>query len=346
MHGRSGARVAPSAFVALRAGGRALVALAALVAVASGALAAEKAVDRPSYTVGVSIWTGWMPFYLMDARGILARRADEEGVSIKVEKFKDYLASVQAFAAGKLDGCAVTIMDALQPASSGLDVRAILVNDFSAGGDGVIARKGLSFKDMKGKEVLLEQGSVSHYLLIKALEANGMTEGQVVIKNIGGDDAGKAFIAGQCDFAVTWNPHLFMAEEAGKGQVLFTSKSIPGEIIDLLVWNGKKMDADKRPARAIVNAWYDVMALLKDPKKRADAIAFMAKEAGTSPEDFNKLLEGTDLFTDAQRAAQFMKGVQIRKTMEAVKVFLNKHEKLDDMSAKVTFDPSLISVEP
>ena len=315
---------------------RSLIALVIILGLAAPIRAAEK----PTFTVGVSVWTGWMPFYLMDAKGILAKRAAEEGVEIKIEKFKDYLASVQAFASGKLDGCAVTIMDALQPSGGGVDVKAILINDFSAGGDGVLAKKGLEFKDIKGKEVLLEQGSVSHYLLIKALEANGMTEGQVVIKNIGGDDAGKAFIAGQCDFAVTWNPHLYMAEDSGKGRVVFSSKQIPGEIIDLLVWNGKKLDP--RAARAIVNAWYDVMKMLGDPVQRKEAIKQMAVDAGTSPEDFEKLMAGTDIFTDAKRCADFMKSEQVAKTQESVKTFLNKHEKLDDLTAHVTFDPQFI----
>jgi len=305
-------------------------------------LAPSWGAGKPSFTVGVSIWTGWMPFYLMEAKGLLAKRAEAEGITVKLQKFKDYLASVQAFASGSLDACTMTIMDALQPAAGGIQSRAVVVNDFSAGGDGVLAKKGLTMKDIKGKEVLLEQGSVSHYLLIKALEANGLTEGQVVIKNIGGDDAGKAFLTGQCDFAVTWNPHLYTAVEGGKGEILFTSKSIPGEIIDLLIWNGKKLDRDPRPARAVVLAWYDAMEMIVNPRTREEAIKIMSSEAGTTPDDFKKMLGGTDIFTDPKRAVDFMKSDQIKKTVESVKLFLNKHDKLDDMSAEVKFDPSFV----
>ncbi|MBI4863063.1 MAG: ABC transporter substrate-binding protein [Candidatus Riflebacteria bacterium] len=301
--------------------------------------------ETPTFKVGVSIWTGWMPFYLMDAKGILAKRAGEQGVAIKVEKFKDYMASVQAFAAGNLDACAMTIMESYQPAASGIDVRALIVNDFSAGGDGVLAKKGLTLKDMKGKQVLLEEGSVSHYLLIRALESGGLTEGQVMVKNIGGDDAGKAFLAGQCDFAVTWNPHLSLAKEDGKGEILYDSRQIPGEIIDLLIWNGKKLDRDPRPARALVAAWYDAMEMITSPKTREEAIACMAKEAGATPDEFKKMLTGTDLFTDAKRTKEFMDGDQIKKTAESVKKFLLKHGKLEDDAAKVTFDSKFITVK-
>ena len=76
--------------------------------------------------------------------------------------------------------------------------------------------------------------------------------------------------------------------------------------------------------------------------QRKEAIKSMAAYAGTSAEDFEKLMAGTDIFTDPKRCTEFMKGEQIKKTQESVKTFLNKHEKLDDMSAKVDFDAQFI----
>ena len=68
----------------------------------------------------------------------------------------------------------------------------------------------------------------------------------------------------------------------------------------------------------------------------------MAAEAGTSPEDFEKLMAGTDIFTDAKRCIEFMKDPKLATTLESVKKFLNKHEKLEDTSANITFDPQFI----
>ena len=73
-----------------------------------------------------------------------------------------------------------------------------------------------------------------------------------------------------------------------------------------------------------------------------EASLAMAREAGSSAEEFNKMLAGTDIFMEPARCVDFMKSEQIRKTQESVKAFLNKHEKLDDMSAKVVFDPQYI----
>src|SRR5256885_2042412 len=103
---------------------------------------AETRVAPPGreYQIGWSVWTGWMPFKLMEAKGFLARRAAERGLTVKLTEFPVYMDSVTAFAAGKLDGCALTAMEALQPAAAGIDTVAIVVNDTSNGGDGVLVR--------------------------------------------------------------------------------------------------------------------------------------------------------------------------------------------------------------
>lgn len=63
----------------------------------------------------------------MAEKGFLKKRADEHKVKIKLVEFKGYMDSVQAFAAKKLDGCAMTSMESLQPASNGVPSVAILI---------------------------------------------------------------------------------------------------------------------------------------------------------------------------------------------------------------------------
>jgi NitT/TauT family transport system substrate-binding protein len=230
-----------------------------------------------------------MPFRLMKEKGFLAARAKEHGVAIELKEFKGYMDSVQAFAAQKVDGVAMTSMESLQPASNGVDSTAILVNDISNGGDGSGASD-LDIKALKGKTVLLEEFSVSHYLLARALEKNGMKEADLKVKNIPGDEAGKAFLTDTKVQAVaTWNPHLFQATEQGKGKVVFSSKDIPGEIIDFLVVSGDALKETPHLANALTEAWYDAMKHITEPATRAESIEIMAKAAGASVQDFNKM---------------------------------------------------------
>ncbi|MBW2454737.1 MAG: hypothetical protein JRI68_09505, partial [Deltaproteobacteria bacterium] len=142
--------------------------------------AKKPAASDKEYKIGWSVWTGWMPFKLMDEKGFLKKRAEEHGVKIKLVEFKGYMDSVQAYAAKKLDGCAMTSMESLQPASNGVKSVGLLINDRSHGGDGVLARTG-DVKALKGKTILLEEFSVSHYLLNRALESVDLKEKDVKI---------------------------------------------------------------------------------------------------------------------------------------------------------------------
>ncbi len=76
--------------------------------------------EKPSFTVGWSIYAGWTPYYYMNKSGILRKWADKYGINIKVQRF-DYAPSLDAFVAKNIDACAMTNMEALDmPAASGV----------------------------------------------------------------------------------------------------------------------------------------------------------------------------------------------------------------------------------
>ena len=300
--------------------------------------------DKPAagreYQIAWSVWTGWMPFKLMEVKGFLAKRAAEKGLKVKLVEFPAYMDSVTAFAAGKLDACAMTAMEALQPAAAGVDTVAIVVNDTSNGGDGVLVRGINDLKGLKGKEILLAELSVSHYLLVRGLDSVGMKESDVKIKNTDGDEAGKAFVADpKVEAVTTWNPHLFQAVEGGKGKVIFSSKDIPGEIIDVLVVNNNALKESPALAWVLTEAWYDAMKAIDDPATREESIKIMADGAHATVDEFKKMLVGTDLRTDRGRAAAFLEADTTKATLEKIKKFSIDHGLVKDTKFAVGYGP-------
>jgi NitT/TauT family transport system substrate-binding protein len=292
------------------------------------------------YQIAWSVWTGWMPFKLMEAKGFLAKRAADKGIQVKLVEFPVYMDSVTAFAAGKLDGCAMTAMEALQPAAAGIDTVAIVVNDTSNGGDGVLVRGINDLKGLKGKEILLSELSVSHYLLVRGLDSIGMKESDVKIKNTDGDEAGKAFVADpKVEAVTTWNPHLFQATESGKGKVIFSSKEIPGEIIDVLAVNNKALKEAPALGMVLTEAWYDAMRAIEDPATREDSIAIMAAGAHASVDEFKKMMAGTDLYTDRARGTAFLEADATKATMEKIKKFSIDHGLVKDTKFAIGYGP-------
>jgi NitT/TauT family transport system substrate-binding protein len=130
--------------------------------------------QKPSFTVGWSVYVGWDPYYYMAKSGILRKWADKYGINIRVQRF-DYAPSLDAFVAKNIDACAMTNMEALDmPAAAGIDTTAILVGDYSNGNDAVITRQGLGLAQIPGKSVLLVEKTVSQYLFERAMAINGL----------------------------------------------------------------------------------------------------------------------------------------------------------------------------
>lgn len=150
---------------------------------------------KTSFKVAWSIYAGWMPWDYANNSGILKKWADAYGINIELVRM-DYLPSVEAYVANQVDACVMTNMECLDmPAASGIDSTVVIVGDYSNGNDAILVRDNLKIKDLKGKEALLAELSVSHYLLVRCLEMNGMKEADVKVVNTSDSDIGPIFIA-------------------------------------------------------------------------------------------------------------------------------------------------------
>ncbi len=95
-------------------------------------------------SLGYSDWPGWVAWQVAIDKGWLK----QAGLDLNFNWF-DYSASINAFAAGKIDGDFVTNGDALVTGAAGTRNVTILVTDYSNGNDMIIARPGIrSMQDL------------------------------------------------------------------------------------------------------------------------------------------------------------------------------------------------------
>ncbi|WP_169083686.1 ABC transporter substrate-binding protein [Paenibacillus sp. PL91] len=242
-------------------------------------------------TIALSPWPGWYMWYLVEEKGFF----EKHDVDVKLEFFPVYSDSLQAIAAGKVDANSQTLSDSLAPLSKGIGLKAVLVNDNSHGGDAIVSKPDInSIKDLKGKTVATELGTVDHFLLLTALAENGMDEKDIKYVNMTVNDAGPAFISGNTDASVLWEPFQTTAVKEGKGKVLYSSKDTPGLIPDLLVFRDSVVKDRPEDVQKIVDAWFDALAWYEDNKE--EAIKLLAEKAETTPEDFKLGLDSIKLF--------------------------------------------------
>src|SRR5450432_2725395 len=139
-----------------------VVALVWMIAHAAGSAQAAAAPLR----IGYSDWPGWVAWQIAIDKGWLR----EAGLDVTFDWF-DYSASMEAFAAGKIDGDFVTNGDALVMGAGGARNVIILITDYSNGNDMIVARPGIkSLADLKGKRIGIETGLVDHLLLLDGLK--------------------------------------------------------------------------------------------------------------------------------------------------------------------------------
>src|SRR4051794_4659331 len=201
-------------------------------------LTATAFAQKPTFTVGWSVYAGWTPYHYLNKSGILRKWADKYGITIKVQRF-DYAPSLDAFVARNIEACTMTNMEALDmPAASGVPTTVLLIGDYSNGNDAVLVRNNLQLKDLPGKKLLLVQKTVSEYLLDRAMSINGLKDQikRIRLINTSDSDIASAFIADANSSAVvTWKPLVSQILKQKGITSLFNSSQIPGEILDLTV---------------------------------------------------------------------------------------------------------------
>jgi NitT/TauT family transport system substrate-binding protein len=303
------------------------VRICALVAIALATTTcgpkAGPAPARTEFTIGWSIYAGWMPWPYAQQAGIVKKWADKYGIKIGIVQVNDYVESINQYTAGKLDGVTVTNMDALTiPAAGGKDTSAVIVGDFSNGNDGIVLKDAASLADIQGRTVNLVELSVSHYLLARALDSVKLNLVDVKTVNTADADIVSAFAAPSVTAAVTWNPQLNEMRKIPRAALAFDSSKIPGEILDLLVVDKATLSANPNLGKALAGIWYETVALMqRQDAQGAAARAAMAKLAGSTPASFDAQLSTTRLYATPKEGVEAATAPALIATMTRVRDF-------------------------
>ncbi|MBE9047410.1 ABC transporter substrate-binding protein [Pleurocapsales cyanobacterium LEGE 10410] len=254
--------------------------------------------------IGYSNWAGWWPWAIAEREGMFAKN----NVNVEMKWFDGYLESMEAFAAGQLDGNCQTLNDTISFAKNAVNGEvAILVNDNSAGNDKIIVAEGINkIEDLKGKKVAIEEGVVDDFLLTLALQSKGMKRDDVEIIPLETGAAAAAFAAGQADAVGAFPPYWLTALKREGSKELISSAQFPGAIPDLLVVSQKLIDEQPDKAQALVNTWYDVLDFMEQNPARADQI--MAERADVTVEELQLFKKGTRMFTIEDNLEAFSDG--------------------------------------
>ena len=265
---------------------------------------APAAPQEEKIVIGYSNWAGWWPWAITEQEGIFAKN----NVNVEMRWFDGYLESMEALAAGQLDGNCQTLNDTISFAADAVNGEvAVLVNDNSAGNDKIIVAKEINtIQDLKGKKVAVEEGVVDDFLLSLALESKGMKRSDVEIVPLETGAAAAAFASGQTDAVGAFPPFWLTALKREGSKELVSSAEFPGAIPDLLVVTQKLIDEKPEQVQGLINSWFDTLEFMEQNPARADEI--MAARADVTVEELQQFKEGTKIFTIEDNLEAFSEG--------------------------------------
>jgi NitT/TauT family transport system substrate-binding protein len=299
------------------------------------ASAAVAAPAGPTLKIAYSDWPGWVAWEV----GIQKGWFKEAGVNVEFKWF-DYVPSMDAFTANKVDAVAVTNGDALVTGNGGGKSVCIIANDYSDGNDMIVAKPGVkSLADLKGKKIGVEVGFVDHLLLLNALKANKMTEKDVKIVNVKTDDTPNALKSGTVDAIAAWQPNSGAALKELPGSTpIYTSADVKGLIYDHLCVSPRSLAENRAEWLKVVKVWFRIADFIANPANLDEAAKIMSARVGLTPDVYKGLMKGTHLLNAADNLKHYAKGEGFESIYGSSKI-------VDDFNVKNGVYKSPLKVE-
>ncbi len=231
--------------------------------------------------IGISGWTGFAPLTLAKEAGIFAKN----GLDVTIQKIPQKDRHL-AMASGAIQCAATTVETWIVWNANGVATTELFQMDKSYGADGMVVRNAIaSIKDVKGKTVAASApGTAPYFTLAWFLKKNGLGIKDVTVVNMEPAAAAQAFIAGQNDVAMTYEPYLSaVRDKPDAGKIIATTLDYP-MVMDTFGCTPKFISENETAVKALVKSYFEAVDLIKSDQKRAYEI--MGADVKQSGEQF------------------------------------------------------------
>ena len=278
--------------------------------------------------IGISGWTGFAPLTLAKEAGIFKKN----GLDVELKKIPQASRHL-AIASGDVQCAATTVETWVLWNANGVPTTQIFQLDKSYGADGMAVRNNVQkISDLKGKTVAASApGTAPYFTLAWFLKKNGLSVKDVTVVNLEPGPAAQAFVAGQNDAAMTYEPYLSTVRAAPQaGKIIATTLDYP-MIMDTFGCTPKFLADNPKAAKALADSYFEAVDMIaNDPKKSFAIMGADVKQTGEQFEASQKYLRWQD------RAANkaFFAGPHAQFSKEAADLLLEIGiiKQLPDMS--------------
>lgn len=287
--------------------------------------AANASAQETKLSIGISGWTGFAPLTLAKEAGIFKKN----GLDVTMKKIPQASRHL-AILSGDIQCAATTVETWVVWNANGVATRQIFQLDKSFGADGMAVRGNVAkIADLKGKNVAASApGTAPYFTLAWFLKKNGLSIKDVNVVNMEPGPAAQAFIAGQNDAAMTYEPYLSAVREAPQsGKIIATTLDYP-MVMDTFGCTPDFLAKNEKAAKALADSYFEALEMIK--KDQAKAYEIMGADVKQSGEAFGK-------------SAAYLRW-QDKEANK--KFFASEHAKFSDEAADLLLELGIIKQKP
>lgn len=296
------------------------------VAALAGALLWQELQQRRQLFVSITSWPGNEYLYLAEQKQL----SQPFGLDLRIKQSNSLEDQRLAFVRGDVDVMATTLPEAIavcQEAPARCP-ELVLVLDESVGADRLIGRAELaSPAALAGQRVGLERTVLSEYLLLRSLEGHAVAMEDLQLRFEGPVALVELLRGGEIDAVVTYPPFDLALRQDERFQELFSSRRMPGEIVDVLAVAPEMVRSRKAQGQALVRTWWAAQAYAR--RHRTEAVGLMAQRQQISPRAFEQSEQGLRYPSVGQQRRLLAADGPVARTIERMASLLKAARRIE-----------------
>jgi NitT/TauT family transport system substrate-binding protein len=234
---------------------------------------------------------------------------------------------MRGFRNGMLDAALLTLDEtlALQDSAVDLDLEIILITDVSVGADALFARSPVTtITELKGRRIGVENTALGAYLLSRVLDHAQLDINELHVVSLPIHEQLEAFSAGGVDAVITFASEGPALEAEGARRI-FDSRQLPGEIVDVLVVDRRRVSPEQR--RRLRALWFDALHAWRENRTATDPR--LHARLGLTSETLEVTLGGL-LMGDGSVNRDWFDGGQLAQSIERMSQYMTEKRLLNE----------------
>ena len=190
----------------------------------------------------------------------MARELDilDQGL-VRIIETPNATTNIRALGANIAEGAVLTLDEVITAREGGINLTVVAVLDVSVGADALLVPQNIqSLKEIKGLRVGVEHTATGAVMLDASLRAAGLQAADIDIIYLSVDEHLESYSNDTIDALVSFEPVKTSLIKKGM-KAIFTSREIPGNIVDVLAFRSDTLDTHHAAIQHAVNGHFQAV---------------------------------------------------------------------------------------